>query len=244
MKDMKERFDKILYSKTPDFNEEEHKYAKEGKTYQSVTNFISEFFPKFDQERIAELSANKRTRETGEETTKEQILKEWTDIRDNGTLVHKVIEEAILNNSYNPDLYVGATKQGLQALKGLQLIHDYVLFYPELMIYDEELGLAGTIDLVAITRSGEVHLIDWKTNTKIRKENKFESGSHELTNTLHNSNYNKYMLQLNVYKKFINNLGLSVSGMFIPHIRPNYYEIYRIKENDELVNNMLEVKNG
>ena len=243
MKDMKEKFDKILYSKTPDFNEEEHEYTKNDKVFTSVTSFISEFFPKFDQERISQLVANKRVRE-GEDITAEEVIKEWNDIRDNGTNVHKEIENAILSSDINPERYEGATQQGLIALKGLESLHNYVLYYPELQIYDEDSMLAGTIDLVAITASGKVHLIDWKTNTKIRKHNDFEKGSHEITKDLDNSSLNKYKLQLNVYKYLFERLGENVENMAIIHIRPQYFKVYEADDCGDMVKNLLEVKNG
>ena len=81
------------------FNEEDHIYTIDGnKNAKSVTQLISEFFPKFDKN----YWANNESRKTGEKV--EDILKRWAELgdkaRNEGTNLHNQIE-----NFYNEKKY-------------------------------------------------------------------------------------------------------------------------------------------
>ena len=108
------------------FNEEDHIYTIDGnKNAKSVTQLISEFFPKFDKN----YWANNESRKTGEKV--EDILKRWAELgdkaRNEGTNLHNQIEnfynEKILNFKNNKNgFYVDL---GYELLAEEDSLHSY-----------------------------------------------------------------------------------------------------------------------
>ena len=200
-----------------EYNDEEHKYWKDGEELISVTTFISKYFPKFIQEEQAE-AYSQRLLSKGILKSKEQILKEWDDKREYGTKYHYDIELQLSNPVCIPPLDTIAdskVREALQIVIGYTSLFDVVLIYPEVKIIDKELGLAGTIDLLMITRKGEIILADWKTCNSIYKGEK----NNPITPELHDNNYTKYEIQLSVYSYLIERLGLEVIGTYIFHLK-------------------------
>ena len=121
---------------------------------------------------------------------------------------------------------------------------------PEMQVFSEELGLAGTIDLVVKGQNNTCTLIDWKTNKQINKKSKYKKkGIHELTKDIEDCEYEKYSLQLNAYKLILEKeYGLKVEDMIIVHLLEDKYIEYIAKNETfiyELIHNMvIENKNN
>ena len=144
----------ISKQKLISLEEETHTYKLKNSNinFVSVTKFISTFFSEFDEYKVA-------TKLTHLEKYKGQnvasILKDWENKRNRGTIVHKEIENFIieLNKDYtnyktkfvnNLDL---KSQQGINFLKSCNIYKNNLIF-PEVKVYSEELQLAGTIDLL------------------------------------------------------------------------------------------------
>ena len=111
---------------------------------ESVTTWIKKFFNKFDEKAIAKKLVYVY-RKKGIKTTATKIRKEWKKSRDEGTLVHKEMQEYIEQNKF-PKSEKG--KQGAYTYHKIFGKLTKPTVFAEHIIYSEKLGLAGTIDVV------------------------------------------------------------------------------------------------
>ena len=82
----------------------------------------------------------------------------------------------------------------------------------EKLVFNEELGLAGTIDLLARSKKDKsIVILDWKTNKRIIKESPFGKYGLKPISHLMDINFNHYSLQLSIYQYL-----LSTTGYFPP----------------------------
>lgn len=201
------------------FEEKTHKYFiqwsenKKEVADTSVTAFVKRFFPKFNQKKIL-LNIN-RTKKTSKYfgMTDAQIQEQWEKKKkkscENGTILHKNIENYYNNLSYDDKSYEFQLFRQFE--KTLQLRP----FRTEWMVRtDEQHELVGTIDMLYFAKKynvlnkktglRELHLImfDWKRCSKINTfsfNNEYGLGDSVCKN-IRNCNYFHYSLQLNAYK--------------------------------------------
>ena len=83
--------------------------------------------------------------------------------------------------------------------------------------------------------NGELFLFDWKRSTKIVNgagyliERDFNYGFEELSHIADNS-FNRYSLQLNLYKYIIeSNYGKKISSMNLLILHPNYHTFFHLQ---------------
>lgn len=157
------------------FIDDTHTYLDEqGKKLISVSSFVERFKNKQDWSKIATAAAKKATK-NGNPTTAQELLDKWNFKRDEsariGTIWHEDREqEVIKDGTYlfnNNKLSVqGSTYKG--GIKYSFPIHDLDpnTLYPELIIFDEDLGISGQSDKVIITDSS-INILDWKTDQSI-----------------------------------------------------------------------------
>jgi hypothetical protein len=235
--------------KTIVFDPENHSYkVKEtNQILTGVTTFIGDFFPKFDADKWAPRTAKKRG------TTTESILEEWAEKakrgRDEGHNVHEYAEASITNQFFSgptmsipeplsnrcSELFVAVDR----AIAWLKTYYDFVA--TELIVFSPRLKLAGTIDLVMINENG-LCLFDWKQNRVIKTHNPYQRALGPLKH-LEDHDFNKYSLQLNVYRRIIEeeNYYPSVDDidMNLIHITPEGYFPMRVKPMNDEVTGML-----
>ena len=90
------------------------------------------------------------------------------------------------------------------------------------MVWDKELKLAGSIDMVFKNDDGTLLIYDWKRCKNIKKDNRFQSSTTECINHLPDTNFWHYSLQLNTYKYMLEkNYGKKVTGMYLVCLHPN-----------------------
>lgn len=202
------------------FNEKEHRYTFEGKDFVSVTTFIHNYFPPFHEEEQA-MAYSKRLLSKGINKSVVEILEEWKEKREYGTEVHNALEEQIIpaKTSYKRVKDFDEVNKGLDALRGFVLLHDIIAVYPEVRIFDKEVRLAGTIDLLMVKRDGSIIIGDWKTSNSIYKGDKTHN-THPLTNHLPANNYTTYSLQMSVYGEILSRRGFDVRGCSLFHLIP------------------------
>ena len=218
------------------FDEDAHRYlvdTEKSPAYwqpvPSVTQFVAHYIPPFD----AEKAAKKKAAYAGK--TAEQILQEWDAKRahacEMGTRVH-ANQEAMMNGSQDfqqpeDDRERLIMSAGWQAMTDLSAA-GWQPLAAEKMVFSMEYRLAGTIDAI-FQRGREILIVDWKTNEAIHKRNNF--GQHFLppANSLEDCEYNKYMLQLNLYKRILLKDGYLLTmqepqiSLMLVHLTPTGY---------------------
>ena len=237
------------------FDPENHSYrVKDSDTLlNGVTTYIGEFFPKFDADKWAPRTAKKRG------TTTEAILNEWAEKakrgRDEGHNVHEYAEfqmkrmfNGIPSGMSMPEplsercegLFIAVDK----AIEWLKMYYDFVA--AEMIVFSPRLKLAGTIDLVMVNDNG-LCLFDWKQNKEIKKFNPYQKALGPLAH-LEDHDFNKYSLQLNIYRRIIEEEKYYPSvgdiDMKLIHITPEGYFPIHVKPMDKEVSDMLKQSDG
>ena len=236
-----------------------HKYEiiTDPKTkYTSVTTWNHSHFPKFDQDAIIEKIF--KSKGWGPENkywgqTAEQIKALWKVNGESsagaGTKLHEEIEHFMnndnldLNSAYtHKDLwenYKNDPNRGIIPYTAeweyfLQFINDYPDMKPyrtEWMIFDEDLKIAGSIDMVYENPDGTLSIYDWKRSKDISKINGWDNfAKNPLISHLHDTNFWHYALQLNTYKAILERkYGKTVTKLCLVRLHPdNQEETYEL----------------
>ena len=221
--------------------ESTHTYTllKSGIEFNSVTEFINTFFTPFEEEKIAKKLSGKGKYQNMSHI---DILNDWENRRNRGTIIHKEIENFINNISKTRDLeeFDTKSKQAILFLEKECLNTDNLLF-PEVKICAEKLKLAGTIDLMIYSKKNDqIYLIDWKTNVEIKKKG-YNKGIHFPTTQIEDCSFNRYQLQLSFYQYMLENFyNTKVGGLYIVHLKDNSYTTLKCAFEKNHVSSMLQ----
>lgn len=210
------------------FEEGPHIYTVMGErgTYTSVTTWVHKNFPAFDSNAIIDkmLSSPKMTDPKYKYfgMTKEQILEQWNTKRDSsasaGTNMHFDIE------CYFNDLKV--ENESIEFEYFLRFVKDFPHLKPyrtEWMVYYEEMKLSGSIDMIFENPDGTLEIYDWKRCQEIAYETGFDQyAKTPCINHLPDTNFWHYSLQLNIYKKILEDkYGKKVVGLYLVCLHPD-----------------------
>lgn len=216
----------------------------------SVSQLIDRFFPEFDGLHIA--SRLKPTHEYyGLEP--EIIVEKWKqngmEQAQLGTVLHNEIENYYNNKSFDKE-----NSEFQYFLKFKERYPKMIPYRTEWRIFDEELLIAGTVDMVYKKDNNELYMFDWKRSKKVIRSNgepslsdpygnftQFATG--ELSH-LTNDSYYKYCLQQNIYKHILEKrYKVSISSMNLLILHPIYenYHWLKLPKMDNEVNYMLEM---
>jgi ATP-dependent exoDNAse (exonuclease V) beta subunit len=228
------------------FIKKTHTYTFGDKTLISVTKFISQFFKEFNEKEMAKLMAIISRKKGIKGQGIRYWKKHWKEMSQHGTRVHLALEDFI-NSGQTPkqeqdDLQktIAGVSYIVQTRKELGRVYEY---RPEVKIFDENLGIAGTIDLM-IVKGKEIHLVDWKTNKKIEQQGYKGTRAKPPLNHLQDCNYIKYSLQLNMYRHLLELQGFDVKSMSLIHLLPDgTYKKYSISSMKKEVEDLLNEKN-
>ena len=209
------------------FDEGPHIYTIDGDSdYMSVTTWNHSHFPHFDADKIiTKMMASKKwpvSKYYGQ--TREEIKALWEKNGDEaskaGTKMHYDIE------CYYNDMDVVVDEDCIEI--------DYFTRFEEEIgsklepyrtewtIWDKELKLAGSIDMVFRNPDGTLLIYDWKRCKNIKKDNRWQSATTECINYLPDSNFWHYSLQLNTYKYMLEkNYGEKVVGLYLVCLHPD-----------------------
>jgi hypothetical protein len=116
----------------------------------------------------------------------------------------------------------------------------------EWMIYDTELKIAGSIDMIYENDDGTLSIYDWKRVKEIVKTTNFNKYALvEEIDHLPDTNFWHYSLQLNTYKALIEkNYGKKVKELFLVKLHPeNKYDNFEIIRCADLSEEMKELFN-
>ena len=237
------------------FEEEGHKYTihcdLESK-YTSVTTWNHQFFPKFDADLIIDRMMKGRNWNLKHKywgMTKEEIKKMWSDnaaaVSGAGTEMHYEIEcfmnhpdlESYTHKDLLEEYYKEAEvcEQLVEARKSsewryfiryLEENPDLKPYRTEWTVYDEDMKLSGSIDMVYENPDGTLMIYDWKRSKEISRINKFDKYA-EIYSISHlpDSNFWHYSLQLNTYKVILEKkYGKKVTNLRLVRLHPNCLE--------------------
>jgi len=236
------------------FFEEGHKYViltEPHVKYTSVTTWNHSHFPHFDADEVIDNMMKGRGWKEGHKywgLTPEQIKAQWNSNKDAvagaGTDLHFEIEcfnnnpLFDLNYNYsNGELYemYMADNNKTHESKPIewQYYINFIKDHPDLkpyrtewLIYNEDVKISGSIDMVYENPDGTLSIYDWKRSkliTRINNFNKFALSAPVCH--LPDSNFWHYALQLNTYKTILEEkYGKTIKDLFLVRLHPDAEE--------------------
>lgn len=244
------------------FDEEPHIYYVDGipvKT--SVTAFLSQYTSKFDATKSSKEQYEKYYNTVGHkyhQMTAEEIQKLWKDknleATTSGNKLHKAIEQYYNDDHSSIDVETMETIEWKYFQNFIQNNQYLIPYRTEWEIYDRKLQLAGSIDIIFKNSDGTFDLGDWKRSKEIKMVNPpyFKNSHFSLPlSHLHDTNYWKYALQLNMYKYILEtNYDVKIKNLHLYVFHGNnknylHFDIPCLKEEIlSIVNERLEVVNN
>ena len=257
------------------FEDVGHKYTiltDSSSKYTSVTTWNHTHFPKFDADKVIDSMMKGENWKEGHKywgLTKAEIKKLWFNngqsVAQSGTNMHFDIE-CFMNNPNvrypythkrllaNYDKSVQSPDTSSPSLEWqyfLNFARDHIDFKPfrtEWLIYDEELKLAGSIDMVYENPDGTLMIYDWKRSKDITKINTFNR--YALTECLAkypDANFWHYALQLNTYKAILEkNYGKKVTHLALVRLHPDAeektYEVLDVPDMSSEIAQLFELR--
>jgi len=209
------------------FDEPNHIYSVNGDpNYVSVTTFVKSHFSSFDANSVIKNIMSSKKWKCSHKywgKTPEEIKQLWennaNDASKAGTAMHLDIERfynniEVNNNSEEFSYFLNFNERFKNKLKPWRT---------EMMVWDEEYKLAGSIDMIFENEDNNLEIYDWKRTKEIVKTSNFDKWANkECIEHLPDTNYWQYSLQLNVYKHLIEkNYGRKVSNMYLLCLHPN-----------------------
>ena len=246
-----------------------HKYTCAGKgDYTSVTTWNHSHFKQFDADAIiTKMMNNTKTWSKSPYfgKTREEIKACWDKNRDEaaqlGTDMHYSIECYYRGGSSGGDdanaetnIPVPLTPVPLTPVpltpQFLAFIADHPNLKPyrtEWMIFNEDVRIAGSIDMVYENEAdGTLMIYDWKRCKEIKKTNAFgEFALTECISHLPDTNYWHYALQLNTYKAIIEaKYDKKVSRLCLVSLHPNLpsYKIFNVPDLTTEINTLFALR--
>ena len=240
------------------FFEEGHKYVvlfEPNIRYTSVTTWNHSHFPHFDADAVISNMMKGRGWKEGHKywgLTADQIKAMWASnasaVSGAGTDLHFEIEcfnnEPRLECDYtNKELYAlymsnhGETHESrpLEWQYFINFVKDFPNLKPfrtEWVIYNEDVKISGSIDMIYENQDGTLSIYDWKRAKNITRVNNFNRFAlpPQICH-LPDSNFWHYALQLNTYKTIIEaKYGRTVRDLFLVRLHPDAEE-----QNYELI---------
>ena len=230
------------------FDEGPHIYTIDGDSdYMSVTSWNSTLFPKFDADSVISkmMDSPRWPQSPYFGMTREEIKMKWKNDGNEASV-------AGTNMHYNIECFyngIDVEDDGSLEWKYFREFNEAVgknltPYRTEWMVWDKELRLAGSVDMLFENPDGTLQIYDWKRSKKVVKENKWASAIVDCISHLPDANFWKYSLQLNTYKWILEkNYGKKISNMFLVWLHPNNsgnsylrYEVDSLpKEMEDLV---------
>lgn len=227
------------------FDEGPHTYLLDGTVFlPSTTTHLSAYFDKFDAWEIVKkmnLNAPHNKLKYGG-MTREQIVAKWTldgqTASRLGTEMHAMIENAYIRMQRDgrslPRIKASSQTVELKYFENFARRYRgiYAPYRMEWVVFDEDMNLAGSIDMV-FAKTGSlsprhVSLCDWKRSVCIKMENSYRRCKPPISH-LDDCNFNKYALQLNTYKRILEkSYNLVVDEMFLVVCHPSNDDYIRI----------------
>jgi len=238
-----------------DFEPEEHIYTYKGQTrLLPVSSLIAYFFEQFDAQAAAQRQWERYHIPVEESLTKwERIGKKASEV---GTFVHAQTENYFRDGSFEtecPFCFRGETEMvSVEQEKQhfLHFIEDYKIrpYRQEWPVYDTELNIAGTIDMVCKEQDGELTIYDWKRSSKVVNPQgqpiveAFGGRTGFNGITLPDTAFYHYCMQQNLYRYMLEqHYGVRVKAMNLVVLCPDYptYYVAQVPKMDEVIDQIM-----
>lgn len=223
------------------FRESNHSYTvgDGSKKYTSVTQWYKSFFGKFQAKRIAEEKAGQPGTKYAELKTADAVLQSWQDKCTLGTNMHARIEKSILTGEYDNenDIETGQCHELLRCLAP-----KIKAVACEKRIWDDEFGIAGTVDFIAWTSAKAAFILDWKRIDKLWPQGfNGKMGTRDPCKHLPDCNSTHYALQLMTYRYILEkHYDVTISALFLALFHPDH-PTFRFVNAESLVPNGREL---
>jgi ATP-dependent exoDNAse (exonuclease V) beta subunit len=228
-----------------------HKYeisCDPNSKYTSVTTWNHKHFPKFDADEVIKNIFRGKNWGPNHKywgMTREQIKNSWKSNGDAvsgaGTNLHERIENFMNDKRFTfqytqkelYEIYCSDNKGKIDDQPEWEYFLHFVRDYPALkpyrtewMIFDENLKLAGSIDMVYENPDGSLSIYDWKRSKEISKINNWNKFAiNPLICEMPDSNFWHYTLQLNTYKAILErNYNKKVTKLCLVRLHPDNEE--------------------
>ena len=208
------------------FDEGPHIYTIDGDSdYMSVTKWNHSHFPHFDADKIITkmMSSRKWSQSKYFGQSKKEIKALWNkngrEASAAGTKMHYDIE--CYYNDMDVEIDENCVEWDYFEKFEKDIGEKLIPYRTEWMVWDKELKLAGSIDMVYENPDGTLLIYDWKRCKNIKKDNRWDSAITECIKHFPDTNFWHYSLQLNTYKYMIEkNYGKKVTGMYLICLHP------------------------
>lgn len=219
------------------FEEGPHIYTVLGDRggYTSVTTFNHSHFSHFDANKIADGIINKKQWSDDPtykyyKMTKKEIIAMWNKngaaASGSGTKMHNDIEH------YYNGMEVENDSPEFQYFRNFVRDHPELKPYrTEWMVYNEDLKLSGSIDMVYENPDGTLQIYDWKRCKEIAHEDPYGKFAHTTCiSHLPDTNFWHYSLQLNTYKTILEHkYGKKITNLALVCLHPdNFNKNYEV----------------
>ena len=251
------------------FYERYHKYEVIKEKYQkytSVTSWVHSYFPKFDADAIIKSMMNGKGWKEGHKywgLSPDQIKASWNTTRDSsagaGTKLHETIEKFMNNKDLEQgytqkDLYVSYKNDDTNVDVDIEWSYfiEFVKDHPHLkpyrtewIIFQEDVKIAGSVDMVYENEDGTLEIYDWKRCKEITTVNSWDqTATNPLICHMPASNFWQYALQLNTYKKIIEDkYGKKVTKLCLVRLHPDNpdetYELINVPDLSADISNLF-----
>lgn len=226
MQDLCKKYLDILNNNFKDFVffEKDHHYEFKGqKVGISVTSLIETYTNEFNADAMAQMVATK------ENKTILEVLDDWQYKNDfskaKGSTCHEFIQSLWTKEKWEPLLfdksenYLSAVGLIQEQAINFKLDYDDKLEHLacEHIIGSDEYDIASAVDHLFVNKAtGELVLVDYKTNTDIYKGDKYAKKMKVPLTHLKDTTLNHYAIQISIYKYLIEKYtGLKISEFFI-----------------------------
>jgi len=217
--------------KNTTLDEATHIYNIQGNTtYISMTTFIHTLVEPFDEEKIITNMMESQNWEKNKYygLSREEIKSLWEKNRIEastaGTKMHFNIE-CFYNN---PKLQTTISVSNIEEQYFMNFYNDFKdllePFRTEWIVYNEDIKLAGSIDMIfKNVKTGQLEIYDWKRCKEIKKHCGFNKWlKSPIVEHLPDTNFWHYALQLNGYKYILTHkYGQNVGDCYLVCLHPN-----------------------
>lgn len=187
------------------FQEEGHIYTIRGdKYYKSCTTWVKSFFEKFNADAIVDKIMAGPNWATSKYfgKTREEIKAGWSEngkrAAEFGTAMHKHIEEF-----YNGIPLPESDLIEMEYFNRFQSDHSELTpFRTEMMIYDEDIRICGSVDMLFLNEDNTLSIYDWKFAKEIQHHS-YGKKALPPVHHLNDCNMIHYSLQLNLYREIL-----------------------------------------
>jgi hypothetical protein len=214
------------------FKEEGHTYIIKGdRFYKSCTTWLKTFFEKFDADRTIDrmMASPKWPQSPYFGKTREEIKAGWSQKGEKaasyGTDLHAIIEDYYNGNPRTSDA------PEFEYFQDFLRDHSHLVPYrTEMMIYDEDVRICGSVDMIYKNDDGTFSIYDWKFSSKLDYYSAFGKKALAPISHLDDCNYIHYSLQLNIYRTILERkYGFQIKELFLifmhRDLSPSYIKV-------------------